>query len=90
MRGVLGGSGRPCLSAPLHMLRHLSFRSTDDRPLSVEQGLTLVHCSAQPKPFWSHLLVSSCLIDWGEIMHLTSITKRAYVEPKIPPPGSRP
>jgi len=31
------------------------------------QGLTLLHFSAQPKPFWSHLPVSPCLIDWGGI-----------------------
>ena len=31
-------TGRPCLSAPLHMLRHLSFRSTAVRALSVEEG----------------------------------------------------
>jgi hypothetical protein len=30
------------------------------------QGLTLVHFSAQPKPFRSHLPVSPCLIDWGK------------------------
>jgi len=28
------------------------------------QGLTLVHFSAQPQPFWSHLHVPPCLIDW--------------------------
>ena len=39
------------------------------------QGLTLVHFSAQPKPFWSHLPVSPCLIDWGIIMHPTYPTK---------------
>jgi hypothetical protein len=38
--------------------------------------------SAQPKPFWSHLPVSLCLIDWGEIMHPTYPTECAYVEPK--------
>jgi hypothetical protein len=38
--------------------------------------------SAQPKPCWSHLPVSPCLIDWGEIMHPTYPTKCAYVEPK--------
>jgi hypothetical protein len=27
------------------------------------QEFTLVHISAQPKPFWSHLSVSPCLID---------------------------
>ena len=39
-------------------------------PRPSRQGLTLAHFSAQPKPFWStsHLPVSSCLIDWGEIM----------------------
>jgi len=46
------------------------------------QGLTLVHFSAQPKPFWSHLTVSPCLIDWGKIMHPTHPTKCAYVEPE--------
>ena len=49
------------------------------------QGLTLVHFSAQPEPFWSHLLVSTCIIDWEEIMHPTYSTKRAYVEPKSGP-----
>jgi len=29
------------------------------------QGLTLVHFSAQPKPFWPHLPAFPCLIDWG-------------------------
>jgi len=38
------------------------------------QGLTLVHLSARPKPFWSHLPVSPCLIDWGKIMHPTYTT----------------
>jgi hypothetical protein len=46
------------------------------------QGLTFVHFSAQPKPFWSHLRVSPCLIDQGKIMHPTYPTKCAYVEPK--------
>jgi len=46
------------------------------------QGLTLVHFSAQPKSFWSHLPVSHCPIDWGEIIHPTYPTKCAYVEPK--------
>jgi len=42
------------------------------------QGLTLVHFSAQPKPCWSHLSFSPCLIDWGEIP--TYPAKCAYVE----------
>ena len=48
-----------------------------------KQGLTLVHFSPQPKPFWStsHLLVSPCLIDRGESMHPTYPTNCAYVEP---------
>jgi hypothetical protein len=46
------------------------------------QGLTLVHLSPQPKPFWSHLPVSPCLIDWGKITHPTYRTKCVYVEPK--------
>ena len=41
------------------------------------QGLTLVHFSAQPTPCWSHLCLSACLIDWGEIMHPTYPTKCA-------------
>jgi len=48
--------------------------------LAFTQGLTLVHFSAQPVPFWSHLPVSPCLIDWGKIMHPTYPTKCAYVE----------
>ena len=40
-------------------------------PEEQRQGLTLVHFSAQPKPFWSHLPVSPCLIEWGKIMHPT-------------------
>jgi len=46
------------------------------------QGLTLVHFSAQPEPFWSHLPVYPCVIDWGEIMQPTFPTKYAFVEPK--------
>ena len=33
---------------------------------AAHQRLTLVHFSAQPEPFWSHLPVFPCLIDWGE------------------------
>ena len=47
------------------------------------QGLTLVHFSAQPKPFWSHLPVSPGLIDWGGNMYPTYPTTRACVEPKL-------
>ena len=43
------------------------------------QGLTLVHFSAQPKPFWSHLPVSPCLIDRVKLMHPTYPTKFAYL-----------
>ena len=46
------------------------------------QGLTLVRFSAQPKPFLSHLPVSPCLIDWGEIMHPTIPINCTYVEPE--------
>jgi len=49
---------------------------------AAHQGLTLVHLSPQPKPVWSHLPMSPCLIDWGKIMHPTYPTKCAYVEPK--------
>jgi hypothetical protein len=47
---------------------------------ALRQGLTLDHYSAQPKPFWSHLPVSLCLIDWGKIMRPTYPTKCAYAE----------
>jgi len=46
------------------------------------QGLTLLHFLAQPKPFWSHLPVSPCLIDLGGVMHQTYHTKCACAEPK--------
>ena len=46
------------------------------------QRLKLVHFSAQPKPFRSHLPVSPYLIDCRKIMHPTYPTKCAYVEPK--------
>jgi hypothetical protein len=49
---------------------------------AARQGLTFVHFSAQLKPFWSHLPVDPCLIDWGKIMHPTYSTNNAYVEPK--------
>jgi len=50
--------------------------------LTTRQGLALVHFSSQPKPLWSHLPVSPCLIDWGKIMHPTYPTNCAYVEPE--------
>ena len=46
------------------------------------QGLTLVNFSAQPKPFWSYLPVSPCLIDWGTSMHPTYPTRCAYFQPE--------
>jgi len=49
---------------------------------AADQGLTLVHFPAQPRPFFSYLPMSPCLIDWGEIMHPTYPTKCAYVVPK--------
>ena len=36
---------------------------------AMQAGLTLVHFSARPEPFCSHLPVSPCLIDWGKTMH---------------------
>ena len=57
-------------------------RDTRGRVRAMRQGLTLVHFSAQPKPFWSLLPVSPCLINWGKIMHPTHPTQCAYVEPK--------
>ena len=35
------------------------------------QGLTLVHVSTQPEPFWSHHPLPPCLTGRGEIMHPT-------------------
>jgi len=52
------------------------------RRTSARQGLTLVHFSDHPEPFWSHLPVSLCLIDWGTIMQSTYPTKCAYVAPR--------
>jgi hypothetical protein len=46
------------------------------------QGLTLVHFSAQLEPFWSHLPVFPCQIDWGKLMHPTYLMKCAYVKPR--------
>ena len=51
--------------------------------MPLKQGLTLVHFSAQPKPCWSHLSLSTCLIDWGKIMHPTYPTKCAYMLSRI-------
>ena len=48
----------------------------------VRQGLTLVHFSAQPQPFWSHRPASPSLIDWENIMHPTYPTKCAHIEQK--------
>ena len=36
----------------------------EDAAAPVRQGLTLVHCSAQPKRFWSNPPVSPCITDW--------------------------
>jgi len=36
-----------------------------------DQGLKLVHFSAQLKPCWSRLSLPPCLIDWGKVMHPT-------------------
>ena len=44
------------------------------------QGLALLHFSDQPKPFWSHLPVSLCLIEWRNFTRPTYPKKRAYVE----------
>jgi len=50
---------------------------TDVAALSWWQGLTLVHFSAQPKPVWSLLPVSRCLIDREIIIHPTYPTRCA-------------
>ena len=69
--GVTGDEGRLALA--------LVPPTPPFRPAAT-QGLTLVYFSAQPKPFWSHLHVSPCLIDWGKIMRPTYPTKSVYVE----------
>ena len=51
------------LDSPFSSLNKLIMELVDQ--FTEGQGLTLVHFSAQPKPFWSHLTVSPCLIDWG-------------------------
>ena len=59
--------------APLKIVLH---------PAGPRQGF--LHSSTShspPEPFWSHLPVSPCLIDWGKTMHPTYPTKCAYVEP---------
>jgi len=40
--------------------------ATEQEALNLEAALTLVHFSAQRKPFWSHLPVFPCLVDWGK------------------------
>ena len=42
------------------------------------QGLTLVHFSAQFKPFWSHLRVSPCLIDRGG-NHVPNVSNKMWL-----------
>ena len=60
-----GRPGRPLLAR------------SHQRMAATPQGLTLVHFSAQPKPCRSHLFLSPCLIDWGEMMHPTLPAKCA-------------
>jgi hypothetical protein len=61
-----------------HLLVFIIVGGVDaEADLTSEQGLTLVHFSAQHKPFWSHLPVSPCLIDGGGSMHPTYPTKCA-------------
>jgi len=72
-----GRSRRECRASS-----SMSCRLSARRVSALQQGLTIVHFSPQPKPCFSHLPVSPCLIDWGEIMHPSYATKRAYGEPK--------
>ena len=77
-------SGRPYhVAGPLPPNADRSF-SMDSPHLCAAsvQGRTVFHFSAQPQPFWSHLLVSPCLLDWVKIMRPTYPTKCAYGEPK--------
>jgi len=70
--GVCRDNAAPCLRAAAAEPRVLDvahLRACEVQPRAVRQGLTLVHFSAQPKPFWSPLHVSHGLIDWGKIMH---------------------
>ena len=85
----MGTSVSPCLAAAQRALLAVRGEGLDTIRVggigyvhAVDQGLTLVHFSAQPKPFWSHLPVSPCLKDWGKFMQPTYPTKCAYVEPK--------
>jgi len=56
---------------PFFFLRAPKESGRPDSGMRKWQGLTLVHFSAQPQPFWSHLpvspaYVSPCEIDWGK------------------------
>jgi len=68
--------GEGCILGDVRRRENLRAQNT------CEAGASLVHISAQPKPSWTHLPVSPCLLDWGEIMLPTHPTKCAYVEPK--------
>ena len=79
-----GGAAAAAGAAGIGTRRQAHSAGSPPRPTlpvsSPRQGLTLVHFSAQPKPFWSHFPVSCCLLDWGKIMHPTYFIKCAYVE----------
>ena len=83
----------PDLAALGHSVHpELHWRSARPRPLRrrlwdclerhQRQGLTLVRFSSQPKPFWSHLHMSPCLIVWVNILQPTHPTNCAHVKPK--------
>ena len=74
-------SGSSAPSSPF-MTQSTSHVDVAPSEAAASQGLTLVHFSAQRKPFWSHLLASPCLLDWGKVMHPRHPTQCAYVEPK--------
>jgi hypothetical protein len=68
-----------------NLRRYTKWRTTlwnDIDTTAMEAGAHTRHFAAQPQPYWSHLPVSPCVIDWGEIMRPTYLTKCAYVEPK--------
>ena len=54
-------------------------RPPSSSPPCTAPGTRGLHSSTQP--FRSHLPVSPCLIDWGDLMQPTYPTKCAYVEP---------
>jgi hypothetical protein len=78
-----GGVGQPDAAfatdrlAPANVTHRTCAKQRTRRAVLIK-GLHSCTFPAQPKPFWSHLPVCPCLIDWGGIVHPTYPTKCAY------------